>query len=178
MCLRFALFTIIYISTSLVCAGQPPAATMPATAAAAATEAQTAPPTCADLRLVPAPRECTAVATIPIGDLGFFVTALNSAEDGFAAEDLIEQSLGKRSVHKDAPFIRLERAETDEAKALLAAHHLTFDAEMHDEGYVIAPDDKGGLAVIAETAQGIFYGAQTVKQLVRGTGKDLSLIHI
>jgi len=112
---------------------------------------------------VPTPRECTAVATIPIGDLGFFVTALNSAEDGFAAEDLIEQSLGKRSVHADAPFIRLERAETDGAKALLAAHHLSFDVEMHDEGYVIVPDDKGGLAVIAETAQGIFYGAQTVE---------------
>ena len=132
--------------------------------------------TCADLRLVPAARECTAVATIPIGDVGFFVTALHSAEDGFAAEDLIEQSLGKRSVHKDAPFIRLERADTDEAKALLAAHHLTFDAPMHDEGYVIVPDDKGGLAVIAETAQGIFYGAQTVKQLVRGAGKDAVLL--
>jgi hypothetical protein len=74
-------------------------------------------------------------------------------------------------------FIRLERAETEEAKALLAAHHLTFDAEMHDEGYVIVPDGKGGLAVIAETsAQGIFYGAQTVKQLMRGTGKDAVLL--
>ena len=37
-------------------------------------------PTCADLHLVPAPRECTAVATIPIDDLGFFVTAVNNTE--------------------------------------------------------------------------------------------------
>jgi len=133
-------------------------------------------PKCEEMRLVPAPRECTAVETIPIADVGFFVTALNSAEDGFAAEDLIEQSLGKRSVHADAPFIRLERADMDEAKALLAAHHLTFDPEMHDEGYVIVPDGKGGLAVIAETAQGIFYGAQTVKQLLRGSGKDAVLV--
>ena len=40
---------------------------------------------------------------------------------------------------------------------------------MHDEGYVIVPDGKRGLAIIAETSTGLFYGAQTVKQLVRGS---------
>ena len=179
MRLRFALIAFFCIAATSIIFGQTDAREQATGAQAAATMADATSPasaTCTDLRLVPAARECTAVATIAIADLGFFVTALNSAEDGFTAEDLIEQSLGKRSVHKDAPFIRLERAETEEAKALLAAHHLTFDAEMHDEGYVIVPDDKGGLAVIAETAQGIFYGAQTVKQLVRGTGKDAVLL--
>jgi hypothetical protein len=141
--------------------------------------AQTLPgaaPTCADLHLVPAPRECVAVAAIPIGGVGFFVTASKSVEDGFAAEDLTEQTLGKRQVQKDAPFIRLERADSKEAKALLERHHLSLDSEMHDEGYVIVPDDKGGLVVIAETSAGIFYGAQTVKQLIRGKGKDAVLL--
>ena len=101
---RLTVLVFFFIAIALTSSGQTPAAAS----------------TCADLHLVPAARECTAVATIPVGDLGFFVTALDSAEDGFAAEDLIEQSLGKRSVHADAPFIRLERAETDEAKALLA----------------------------------------------------------
>jgi len=132
-------------------------------------------PTCADLHLIPAPRECVSVTTIPIGGVGFFVAA-GGAEDGFAAEDLTEQTLGKRVVTKDAPFIRLERADTLPAKALLESNHLTFDEEMHDEGYVLAPDGNGGLAVIAETAAGIFYGVQTVKQLVRGTGKDAVLL--
>jgi hypothetical protein len=140
--------------------------------------AQTAPaaPTCADLHLVPAPRECTAVQAIPIGGIGFFVTAETNAEDGFAAEDLIEESLGKREVQKDAPFIRLERAESAQAQALLAQHHLAFDPAMHDEGYIIVPDGQGGLAVIAETSPGLFYGAQTVKQLIRGSGKDAVLL--
>ena len=129
-----------------------------------------------DLHLVPAPRECVAVESVPIGGVGFFVTAINSAEDGFAAEDLIEQSLGKRSVESDAPFIRLERAESEQAKALLDRNHLNFDPEMRDEGYVIAPDGQGGLAVIAESSAGIFYGAQTVKQLIRGSGKDAVLL--
>ena len=130
---------------------------------------------CADLHLIPAPRECVSVDVIPIGGLGFFVAA-GGAEDGFAAEDLTEESLGKRQVQKDAPFIRLERANTDPAKTLLEQHHLSFDPAMHDEGYVIVPDGQGGVAVIAETSAGIFYGAQTVKQLIHGTGKDSVLL--
>jgi hexosaminidase len=137
--------------------------------------AQTAPPTCADLHLVPAPRECSAVEAIPIGGVGFYVSA-NGAEDGFAAQDLAEGSLGKREVQKDAPSIRFERADTDAAKALLEGHHLAFDPAMHAEGYVLTPDGQGGLAVIAETGAGIFYGAQTVKQLIRGSGKEQVLL--
>ena len=47
---------------------------------------------------------------------------------------------------------------------------------MHDEGYVIVPVGVRGLAVIAETSAGLFYGAQTVKQLIRGSGKDAVLL--
>jgi len=145
------------------------------TAVAAQSQAPPVGPNCADLHLVPAPRECVTVESIPVGGLGFFVAA-GGAEDSFTAEDLAEQSLGKREVQKDAPFIRLERAETDPAKALLDQHKLSFDPAMHDEGYVLVPDGQGGLAVIAETSAGIFYGAQTVKQLIRGAGKEQVLL--
>ncbi len=141
--------------------------------------AQTAPaaaPSCAGLRLVPAPRECTAVQAIPIGGIGFLVIAEKNAEDQFAVEDLIEDRLGKRTVRQDAPFIRLERAQSAPAQALLASNHLSFDPAMHDEGYIIVPDGQGGLAVIAETSAGIFYGAQTVKQLIRGSGNNAVLL--
>jgi hypothetical protein len=47
---------------------------------------------------------------------------------------------------------------------------------MRDEGYVILPVGKYNLAVIAETSTGIFYGVQTVKQLIRGSGKDAVLL--
>jgi len=154
-----------FVSVVLLCAG----------AAVVGQSYALAAPGCADLRLVPAPRECVTVASIPIGDVGFFVAPAN-AEDSFAAEDLTEQMLGKRQVKQDAPFIRLERADTEPAKALLEQNHLAFDAAMHDEGYVLVPDGQGGLAVIAETGAGIFYGVQTVKQLIRAAGKDQVLL--
>src|ERR1700691_2823476 len=77
--------------------------------AGAQTPSSVPTPTCAELHLVPEPRECSAVTVIPIGDIGFFVAA-DGAEDGFAAEDLTEKTLGKRQVEKDVPLIRLERA--------------------------------------------------------------------
>jgi hypothetical protein len=145
--------------------------------AAAGAFAQTAPaPSCTDLHLVPAPRECSAVQAIPIGGIGFFVIAEKNAEDQFTVEDLIEDRLGKRTVRQDAPFIRLERAQSDSAQALLSANHLSFDPAMHDEGYILVPDGQGGLAVIAESSAGIFYGAQTVKQLIRGSGQGAVLL--
>ena len=51
--------------------------------------AQTTPaaPSCSDLHLIPAPRECTAVQAIPIrGCLDVFV--MKNAEDEFAAKDV------------------------------------------------------------------------------------------
>ena len=72
----------------------------------------TSAPSCDDLHLIPAPRECRAVQSIPIAGRGFFVSAEKNADDEFTAKDLIEQSLGKRTVHDHAPKIRLERAES------------------------------------------------------------------
>ncbi len=135
-------------------------------------------PTCADLQLVPAPRECTAVVSIPLGDSGVRVSVEKNAEDEFAAKDVEEvlKSRDVRSSEHAAAVIRLERAQTGPGRELLARNHLKFEPAMHDEGYVILPDGAHGLAVIAETSAGLFYGAQTVKQLIRGTGKDAVLL--
>jgi hypothetical protein len=135
-----------------------------------------AAPTCADLHLVPAPRECMAVRVISIGGSGLFFSPEKHANDEFVAEELRQASVG---IHGPgfSVFVRLERlAESVQAKEMLAQHHLTFDAAMHDEGYVIVPGDGTTLHVIAETSAGLFYGAQTVKQLIRGSGKDAVLL--
>jgi hexosaminidase len=135
------------------------------------------PPACADLHLIPAARECTEIKLVPIGESGLLVSAGKSAEDEIAVKDL-EESLQSRDIrlseHQGVP-IRLERADTGPAKELLSFHRLRFDPSMAEEGYVIVPDGAHGLAVVAETSAGLFYGAQTVKQLVRGSGKDAVL---
>ena len=146
-------------------------------AGGALAQAQSAP-TCADLHVVPAPRECAAVASVPVGQVGVRIALGRNTEDEFAATDLVE-ALKARGLHiaeRDAALIRLERADTSMGKELLAKHSLKFDAAMHDEGYVIVPDGAHGLAVIAETPVGIFYGAQTVKQLLRGSGKEMVML--
>lgn len=138
-------------------------------------------PGCADLHLIPAVRECSAVAQIPLGDAGVDVTHGRDADDAFAAENLAE-ALKERGVRTGRGNghgkvrVQLLRADAHDGRALLERNHLTFDAAMHDEGYAIVPDGKRGLAVIAETAAGEFYGAQTVKQLVRGAGRDAVLL--
>ncbi|MDR3725725.1 MAG: family 20 glycosylhydrolase [Terracidiphilus sp.] len=150
-------------------------------AASAFGQASSAVLTCADLHLVPAPRECIAVQAIPIrGCLDVFVR--KNAEDEFAAKDVrqtVSEALDSEQcvTAGHPPTIGLWRlADSPQAKEQLVRNHITFDPAMHDEGYVIVPVEPMGVAVIAETSAGLFYGAQTAKQLIRGSGKDTVLL--
>jgi len=150
MRLRFALASLV-----LVCA-------------AGAVAQPSAAPTCADLHLVPAVRQCTVVKVIPIGTAGLRILSEKNAEDEFTTKDL-ELWLGNRGIKhglEDSTVIRLERVSGERAKEL---------SSTSEEAYGIAPAS-GGLTVTAATGAGIFYGSQTVKQLVRGSGKDTVLL--
>ena len=126
-------------------------------------------PTCADLHLVPAPRECTAVKSVAIGSAGIRIVSGKNAEDEFAAKDL-EESLKERGVpvgRETAAIIRFDRISKERSKEQF---------EKPEEAYAIAPASGRTLVVSAATDAGIFYGAQTVKQLIRGSGKDAVLL--
>ena len=150
-----------------------------AAAGALAQNPPVAAPTCADLHLVPAPRECVSVEAFVIESIGLNVSFEKNALDKIAALQDLEESLASRGLStnvKNSNAIFVLSPGFVLAKELLTKHHITFDPAMHDEGYVILPDGQGGLAVIAETSAGLFYGAQTVKQLIRGSGKDAVLL--
>ncbi len=106
---------------------------------------------------------------------GISVTSDSDTEDRFAAQDL-EDWIGKLKIETEhghsASEIELMRSDSHSAEKLLAGAKI--DAAMHDEGYVIVPTEKG-LAVIGDTASGVFYGVQTVKQLISGTGPTATL---
>ncbi|HZD76049.1 MAG TPA: family 20 glycosylhydrolase, partial [Acidobacteriaceae bacterium] len=132
------------------------------------------------LKLIPMPREAQPGKVLSL-DRGIFVrVGSRDAGDRFTAEDL-RATLKERGIpsRTSGPVVDLLRADTASGRALLAAAHVTFDPAMHDEGYVILPRHHG-LAVIATTSAGLFYGAQTVKQLIinqnpGGNGKGAQL---
>jgi hexosaminidase len=147
-------------------------------ASLAAQGAGSAAPTCADLHLVPGVRECAGSDRTVLGFRGVRVTVEEEAEDQLAADDLREtlKLHGVTEPAESSNRIALIRAGSEQGKKLMELHSLKFDAPMHDEGYLIVPDNGRGLVVLAETPAGMFYGVQTVKQLIRGSGKDAVLL--
>lgn len=102
----------------------------------------------------------TAVVLVPGGDAEDFFAAANLA--GALREDgvLVAPAAGTVEL-----TIRLLRAGEPAARKLLLANKLSFQPAMHEEGYVVI-SQPGSAAVIGETAAGVFYGAQTLKQMV------------
>ncbi len=125
---------------------------------------------------IPMPRKYSPVGPSSLRR-GIFVISDSNAEDRFAARDLESwfESLGVSVKRKSSAFrVRLLRADSKEGKKLLRRAAVQFDPAMHDEGYVIVPSTNE-LAVLGETAAGLFYGAQTVKQMVTGRGDSAEI---
>ena len=121
------------------------------------------------VRLLPVPREAhfageTALpATIAVSVPG------HDAEDAFAARDLEEamKAAGLRGTGAEKAGYRvvLLRTGSAAAKAQLAGLGLPFDAAMEAEGYVLAVKPHEAF-VVAASSSGVFYGVQTLKQLL------------
>jgi hexosaminidase len=120
-----------------------------------------------DVHLLPAPREAhwgepallpaKIVVTVPV----------RNAEDEFAAKDL-EQAIAALEPGGKAglPYrIALLRTGSAEASTVLARSKLDFDAAMRSEGYALVIEPRQAF-VIGATGSGVFYGVQTLKQLL------------
>jgi len=127
-----------------------------------------------DLRLIPQPREMHVEGSVSAAN-GITVARPANAEDRFAASDLTT-ALKERGIRESGSGARvvLMRADAAGAQTVLRRHSLSLDPAMHDEGYVITPDGSR-IVVIGTTSAGVFYGAQTVKQLVSGDGAQARL---
>jgi len=120
-----------------------------------------------DPRLIPKPRELTAGDRIALTGAIVIDPAAND-DDRFAARDLADvlKERGFKIGTGAGYRISLLRAGSAAAKRLLDARPLVFTEEMKSEGYVVIAE-RNGTTVIGSGAQGVFYGAQTVKQLLR-----------
>ena len=115
------------------------------------------------MRLIPMPREVRAGATVPLLSGVRVMCAGCSAEDQFTADDL-EATLKERGVPvKSANGFAIELV-----RASGGALPTGFDEAMRAEGYMISAT-ANGLVVTGATAEGLFYGTQTAKQMVEVT---------
>ena len=112
-------------------------------------------------KLIPMPREVHGAADRPIPSGLRVVCAGCSSEDQFAAEDLT-RTLTQRGVPAGSGSGAISIQLVHSAGTALPTG---FDESMRAEGYRIEPSSTG-LTVTAATPEGLFYGAQTVKQLV------------
>ena len=105
--------------------------------------------------------------------MGAGVAVTSNKDDNFSADDLKAELKARGVKLMAAPTgarIELLRAKSPVARRLLKEEKFAFDDAMRDEGYAVVMRGKA-VYVIAESAAGVFYGAQTVKQLVQGNGK-------
>jgi hypothetical protein len=99
----------------------------------------------------------------------------------FAARDLElalhEDRIERHKANAGSVIIELLRLDAPRAKEILAHRQLVFANEMREEGYILV-SEANVLFDIAATSAGIFYGVQTIKQLVNGRGRDARLCKV
>jgi hexosaminidase len=142
--------------------------------AAIAGQSTAAPP----LALIPLPRETTPLDTMRLRR-GFSIAVSGSADDRFAARDFADEMHARGIAVAMSPVagavrVALLRTGTTAAAAALRASGVTFDSAMRREGYVLRAS-RGRVDIIGASASGVFYGLQTLKQLVDGGGPSARL---
>lgn len=142
--------------------------------AAALASATTGIPLAAQPQLIPQPRELRATGSAPLR-AGFTLLTPAAAADRFALRDLAD-ALKERGVRTGAGgvAVSLLRSDSPAGRTALQRHGLTLDSAMRAEGYVLVATPTR-VQVIAATPAGVFYGVQTLKQLVQGEGATARL---
>ena len=142
-------------------------------------------PTSRELKLEPQPKE------VQLREGGFevgprtkiFVQLGHQAEDRIAAETLAEEVqtqsgfalniVGMKAEGKaEEGAIVLARLEDERVRHFLARNGLKADSAVGADGYLLF-SDKDHLIVAANSGQGLFYGVQTLRQLLQLTDKGL-----
>jgi hexosaminidase len=123
--------------------------------------------------LIPRPREFSAGPLLGLSKGVAVVVRSNSKEDDFAAEGLRntvrERGIGTAPIVTASVTVRLLRLDSPEAKKALSDKNLLFTSAMEPEGYILT-SHAHTVEVVAASPAGIFYGVQTLKQLIQGNG--------
>jgi hexosaminidase len=136
-----------------------------------------------DLRVIPAPRDVIQSSTPHrLSATIAFETLGSTPADRAAAEDFAEAMRERRLSVSLAPLdqawtVHLLRTGSPAATTFLRGHQLAFESVMIAEGYVLHTDARGATIVAASDA-GMFYGLQTLRQLITGAGNQAKLVPV
>lgn len=142
-------------------------------------------PSAAGLKLEPAPKE------VQLRQGGFvvgprtkiYVQLGHQSEDRIAAETLAEQVEDQSGLRLDIEGMKakgkaeggaivLARLQDARVRRFLADNGLRADQAVGQDGYLLF-SDRSHLIVAANSGQGLFYGVQTLRQLLQPAGKGL-----
>ncbi len=125
--------------------------------------------------LVPRPREVIRRPAQPLADGVRIESAARS--DTLAVRSLAEM-LRERGISASAAgrglTVRLLRSDSPQGRAALTTAGLRWEAAMREEGYALVTG-QGSATIIASAPSGIFYGVQTLGQLIDGRGGSARL---
>jgi hypothetical protein len=130
-----------------------------------------------NIQIIPQPRELMATGQVfSLRGAHVELADSRSQEDRFAAEDFISDvkqggvSLKVRG-GSDRKAILIGIASLPAMQKALRAQKVEVPANLNEEGYVLHASPNV-VVVAGASAAGVFYGLQTLKQLVRGEGRD------
>ena len=127
------------------------------------------------LRLIPQPRELTVTSETFSLDRSARLTLADpdSIDDQFAAKDFIDDLKQTADValrfgsRRGRRSILIGKLDLPSIRSALRDAGVTAPTALHEEGYVLVAGNSG-VVVGGASAAGVFYGLQTLKQLVRG----------
>jgi hexosaminidase len=138
----------------------------------------------AELRVIPTPQQVFLKNTrFAFADASTIVLGAKSAGERFAAEQINAelQKLKKQRLNVQpagdvaqlpSSFIFIGDPSSETGRMLLTVRQGRLTAEMKSEGYFLDVDS-GGIAVIADSEQGKFYGVMSLVQMMRQEQKEV-----
>ncbi|HZQ94551.1 MAG TPA: glycoside hydrolase family 20 zincin-like fold domain-containing protein [Candidatus Sulfotelmatobacter sp.] len=142
-------------------------------------------PRSAEVKLEPAPKEVQLRnGAFQVGPhTRIFVQLGHQSEDRIAAETLAEEVLDQSGIRLNIEGMKaagkaedgsivLARLQDEQVRRFLARNGLHADPALGQDGYLLF-SDQSHLIVAANSGQGLFYGVQTLRQLLRPEGKGL-----
>ena len=122
--------------------------------------------------IIPQPRQLSATGErFSLRGAHIVLADPRSAEDRFAATDFSQEFDLRVRGGRDRKAILIGVIGSSAIQSALKREKVETPANLNEEGYVLHVGP-GGVIVAGGSAAGTFYGLQTLKQLVRGEGRD------